>query len=321
MKQHSVLIIALFVATAFCVGCKESKPQEKTGIVTLKVGSVKIQRDGGQTVEAKISEQVRQGDTIVTAKNSTMVVQFSDSFVVQIEESSIMRVTSSMEDNREMFVEDGQVLAKLVKTGKNNASISTPTSVAAVRGTQFSVSYREGKSQVAVAEGKVAVKAVRAEDAGKPAVEPAGETLTEAGKTAEIVSTPGKAGAPLELNVRPISDTEKKELKKIESVPVIPEAEKKDAATIETTVKEAIGQAQEKEEGSRQEKVKALMEKKTRSMEEIRQVFNRIDEITLYNGRVIQGAVMTRGEVYTILTPGGTITIPEKQIKGSRILK
>jgi hypothetical protein len=186
------------------------------------------------------------------------------------------------------------------------------------------VSYRAGKSTVAVVEGTVAVKAVRAEDAGKPALEPAGETLTEAGKTAEIVSGPGadgKSGAPLALNVRPISDTEKKELKKIEAVPVIPEAEKKDSATIEARVKEAIGHAREKEEGSHQEKVKALMEKKTRSMAEIREVFSRIDEITLYNGRVIQGAVMARGEVYTILTPGGTITIPEKQIKGSRILK
>ena len=323
MKRYGTITIAILAAAAILSGCKLSKPQETGGIVTLKLGSVRIQKEGGQTAEAQVKDQVGPGDIILTAKNSTVVVQFANNFILQVEESSALKVRSDTGDNRDMFVQDGQVLAKLVKTGKTTASISTPTSVAAVRGTQFSVNYREGKTQVAVAEGTVAVKAVRAEDAGKPAAEQAKETLTRAGNTAEVVSRGGEAQPA--LSVRPISDTEKLVLKKIESVPVIPEAEKKDAATIETTVKEAIGQGKDKEDKAagetQQEKVKALMEKKTRSMSEIREVFSRIDEVTLYNGRVIQGAVISRGANYTILTPGGTVVVPEKQIKGSRILK
>ncbi len=40
-----------------------------------------------------------------------------------------------------------------------------------------------------------------------------------------------------------------------------------------------------------------------------------VDKITLYNGRVIMGAVISRGSVYEILTKHGIIHIPGNQIK------
>jgi hypothetical protein len=327
MKTKGAIIMIILIAAAVFFGCKKSEPQDQSGIITMKIGSVRIQREGGQIVEALVKYTVHPGDTILTDKNSAAVVQFADNFVLRVDEATVLRVKSATANDREVFVKDGQVLAKLVKTGANTATISTPTSVAAVRGTQFSVNYREGKTLVAVTEGKVAVKAVRAEEAGTPASgQSAEETIAEAGKTAEVAAAPGDGGAPLALKMRDISDTEKKELRKIESIPVIPEVEKKETAAIESTVSEAINQAAEKEKkedvgAAKEDKKKAVLEKKTRSMEEIREAFSRIDEITLYNGRVIRGAVISRGAFFTIVTPGGTITVPEKQIKGSRILR
>ena len=63
------------------------------------------------------------------------------------------------------------------------------------------------------------------------------------------------------------------------------------------------------------------MNKKTRTIDEIREAFNRVDEITLYNGRVIQGAILSRGAEYKILTPDGTISVPEEEIKSSGVIK
>lgn len=40
-----------------------------------------------------------------------------------------------------------------------------------------------------------------------------------------------------------------------------------------------------------------------------------IDRITLYNGRVLLGAIVSRGDVYEILTQGRIIRIPANQIK------
>jgi hypothetical protein len=327
MKRNILIILTITIGAVVLFGCKSRKPGDTSGIVTFKLGSAQIHTEGGRQVELQVKDPVLPGDTIVTGEKSTAVVQFAENCVVRVDESSTITVKAISENNRDLFVRKGQVLAKLIRTGNNNATIATPTAVAGVRGTQFSVNFRDGSTKVAVTEGKVAVSAVRSDEKGTPAEQPKEEKLTEAGSTAEITAQPKTAEgkeAPLALNVRPISETEKTELKKIESVPVIPEAEKKTPEAIESTVKKATTGEDETKETSaeaRQEKLKALMEKKTRSIEEIREVFNRIDEITLYNGRVIQGAVISRGERYTILTPGGTVSIPEKEIKGSRILK
>ena len=40
-----------------------------------------------------------------------------------------------------------------------------------------------------------------------------------------------------------------------------------------------------------------------------------VDQIVLYNGKIINGAVLSRGETYEIMTAGGRITIPRNQIK------
>lgn len=40
-----------------------------------------------------------------------------------------------------------------------------------------------------------------------------------------------------------------------------------------------------------------------------------IDQIILYNGKMINGAILSRGETYEIMTAGGRITIPKNQIK------
>ena len=39
------------------------------------------------------------------------------------------------------------------------------------------------------------------------------------------------------------------------------------------------------------------------------------DQITLYNGRVIEGAIISRGYQYKVLTPGGVMYVPKNQIK------
>lgn len=57
------------------------------------------------------------------------------------------------------------------------------------------------------------------------------------------------------------------------------------------------------------------------SLQSLRKDFERLDEIRLYNGRIIQGAVISRGEKYIILTTDGAINVLEKDIKNIRILK
>jgi hypothetical protein len=54
---------------------------------------------------------------------------------------------------------------------------------------------------------------------------------------------------------------------------------------------------------------------KNLSLEEIRSQYKWVDRITLYNGKVVRGAIMSRGETYRVLTTEGIMMIPRNRIK------
>ena len=65
----------------------------------------------------------------------------------------------------------------------------------------------------------------------------------------------------------------------------------------------------------------ALREAKPKTIERIREVFSRIDEVSLYSGKVIQGAVISRGATYSILTTSGVVNVPESQVRTVKVVK
>lgn len=68
-------------------------------------------------------------------------------------------------------------------------------------------------------------------------------------------------------------------------------------------------------------KIEKLIQKKTKTIEEIREVFERIDEVLLYSGEVISGAILTRGDKYSILTTAGVINIDKDKVRSVKIIK
>lgn len=79
--------------------------------------------------------------------------------------------------------------------------------------------------------------------------------------------------------------------------------------------------ARGKEKAPDPEAVRALVNKKDRSINDIRKVYNRIDRVHLYSGKVITGAITERGEIYSILTTEGLVKIPKKDIQSNDIIK
>ena len=51
------------------------------------------------------------------------------------------------------------------------------------------------------------------------------------------------------------------------------------------------------------------------TLDDIRKRFGRLDQLVLYNGTDIRGAILSRGEVYRIYTLRGVIAIPRDKIK------
>ncbi len=67
--------------------------------------------------------------------------------------------------------------------------------------------------------------------------------------------------------------------------------------------------------------MKVYLTKKSASLNEIKSIFDRIDEIVLYTGRTIKGAIIKRGRIYTVLTINGKVKIHQDKIQTVRVIK
>ena len=61
--------------------------------------------------------------------------------------------------------------------------------------------------------------------------------------------------------------------------------------------------------------------KDDKKLEAIKEKYSRIDRVNLYSGEVITGAIIERGETYTIVTTSGTIKVSRKDIQSNEIIK
>lgn len=57
------------------------------------------------------------------------------------------------------------------------------------------------------------------------------------------------------------------------------------------------------------------------TLDDIRAQYEWVDQIILYNGKIIQGAIISRGETFEILTTGGVVRVPRNQVKMVKPLK
>ena len=324
-------VIILFIMT-LCgmLSCKDSRtsvddaPQPALeGIVLFCVGDVTVVTTSSQEKPLAIKDTVSEGDSVKTGRQSFVTIQFKDTGVIRIQENSLVTMISLFSQDRgELFIDHGQVLSKLKRLQKGREyRIKTPTAVASVRGTEYSTGYINGKSLVAVRKGLVEVDTVAAGE--KTTDKPA---LVGEGKTAVITKTESKQGdEELNLEVRSISEVESLTVKKISIVPMVTEPDKKTRQELkelqEQMIKEETRIDDELNPKIKKEKIISMIEKKENTLAEIREVFERIDEITLYNGRVIQGAIISRGEKYRVLTTKGALDLNENDIKKIKVMK
>jgi len=205
--------------------------------------------------------------------------------------------------------------------------VKTPTAVASVRGTEFSTSYENNRSAVAVKNGEVIVgKKLSANQSSKDDSY-IQQTNVSAGKTAVVTESVAEkeSSAEVKIDLRPISDVENLTLEKIAAVEIVKDVKNKSTKDLEelknNLLKKEVEINIQLAPKVKEEKIQALIAKRINSLEEIKEVFERIDEITLYNRRVVTGAIITRGNVYTVLTTNGTVEIQENEIKGIRVIK
>jgi hypothetical protein len=277
--------LALIMA-ASCAGRSGSIP-----VVVLVVGDARVQAPGKEFTPAKAGQVIKKGDIIKTGPRSCMSIQIGERGIVQIAGNSTLEALSLFEAGAcELYLSRGTVLSRIDRLGREHYRVKTPTAVASVRGTVFSVSYGDEESTVGVSRGIVDVV-----DTASGKKEEVGR-----GKAAEV-----RAG----IVVRDLYEAESLELEKADAVEYVqdvgtatPEALEEKGKTFITAI----------------EKIdRKIEEVAPRTLEGMRAKYGRIDVVTLYTGKVYRGVILSRGASLTILTPDGTVEVPKEKVKST----
>lgn len=159
--MKKILIFSAFVCVSlFFFDCKNKSSDPTKGAITFVKGNVSIQR-GDQKIEAAVSQEIQNGDTVITGPKSVATIVFGEnSSVIEIQSDSQFRLKD--ESHEKIFFQDrgsSWVLAnKLVKGDK--LSVHTPTSTAGVRGTKFFTAVHEDMTFTCHCEGQIELENV-----------------------------------------------------------------------------------------------------------------------------------------------------------------
>lgn len=277
-------ILIAFIC-AFCVSC-EKKDDQFITTVTFVLGDVTVKRGTGSHAAA-LKEVIKTGDIITTGAKSSLIIQTSEQDVFRIQENTVLAFTVMNQREKSLVLSNGSVLSKIAKLKKGTScTVKTPIALASVRGTRFLTSYNGSIAIVAVGEGKVSVVKSGTQE----------ENAVDAGKTAVVETA---------VDIRNNNTHEKTELEKLEAAQYLEKPDTMSADEFEA-YKKKIMDADEKIDDSSS----ALM-----TLKEIRAKYGRIDEITLYSGLTVKGAVISRGSTFTVITPGGKRYIKATNIK------
>jgi hypothetical protein len=131
--------------------------------VGFLVGDVKIVRAGSELKGVNVGTRVQAADVVKTGKKSLITIVYNDGSEIKMMENSTVKIGRMAEgfDTAPAVVVAGIVTTKFTKLSKGadaRRSVYTPTTVCAVRGTEFTVAVSEGAdSRVELTEGSLDV--------------------------------------------------------------------------------------------------------------------------------------------------------------------
>ncbi len=120
---------------------------ETIAVILKSEGQVQISRNNKSVAsEIKRGFRLEDGDRIETKEDGQLALRFlDDASLVRVRPNSICIIHGSLEKNRiikNIYVETGAILSSITQQ-KGQFRVSTPTSVASVKGTRFITDHRQ----------------------------------------------------------------------------------------------------------------------------------------------------------------------------------
>lgn len=191
----AVVLAALVVVTILVVDGLRREAGELNASLAQVSGQVTILKGGTSSSSASAKVTLENKDVIKTGADGSATVVFPDGSAVQVEpntefEVRLLDFARGGVRDRSFMVRSGRVVARVSHFfgAGSQATVCTPTAVAAARGTGFSVYYDPAKKEtyVGVVDGTVTFKT------------PAGETQSTVGQL--VASSGYQVGQPGALN-------------------------------------------------------------------------------------------------------------------------
>lgn len=280
----SVLVLHNYIYREGVIAVNEV---QRSGVLVAS-GDLSIIRGGDKPVQIKSPGIIKSGDRLVTDMLPAFVQTDGRAVIKIFKHSSVAVIDIGLSCRFELTY--GGIISKVRPlTGGVTYIVETPDCTVSVVGTEFGVFRADGGTKVVVAKGRVKV---RDKTSGV-------EYIVDRDCSTEVNSN----GA-----VRGINPEEASVMKEIEG--------------IEYT--DSIGTMSDSELDSIRKKLLGYKNTKADrgiTLEQIKERYGRIDEVVLYSGKVIKGAIISRDGDYRMVTQNGIVSIPQGSVKSSRIIK
>jgi len=323
-RYYGALFITFVISTLYA--CKQQQNAVTARLIFMQGDVTIIQNDINKL--AGIGALVSPDDMITTGDKSIAVVQIADRAIAHIGSNSKVIVKSLLDTSVNLYLEKGEVISKVERLQKGHEyMIKTRSVVASVRGTQFLVKSDEKIGKIAVNTGSVMVQPVIETEKGVVK-----ESVIEGGKQAIVTVEEEKVTEEVPVTIQKISVKDKMKMEAMINLDVIPQdviMQPEAFEKVQETIKQNVEKMQEIESLSedtikqqiKKERIERLMQQKTRTLEEIKEACERIDVVKLYSGKEIQGAIISRGESYKILTTTGVVDVAKKDVRSISVIR
>jgi len=158
MKNRLLFVIVCTLVSGVFFGF--GPPPDKSIALAVKIIH-DVSRKGADVdwTAAKKGDILHSGDQVRTAEHSIAIVKFTDNSMLRVRESSELKLFGEMKDgvfSKTVNVTKGEFSFDIAKqTDNSKFTFSSPTSVAAIRGTEGVMSSTDAGDQLIVLDGLV----------------------------------------------------------------------------------------------------------------------------------------------------------------------
>ena len=150
------LALSLLVMTATPGWAKDASWDAR---LTAVNGEVSVAPSGGEAATAEVGLPIEDGDRVTTGAGASAEITLDGESLITLGENADFTMHTSAKKASEFELALGSLLAKIKTLGRGGMTVRTPTSVLAVRGTEFAVDVDAEQSRVGVFdEGRVEVR-------------------------------------------------------------------------------------------------------------------------------------------------------------------